>query len=157
MKTINVEVIDYTPRVITIEKSYNLNTIKRFGHIYTGETSWIPKLYYTNYPNTDNITFNVLGSFHTTWTYKEVQHLSVEVVHPNNYRETIHIKFDDNEEPYIEQLTGMGIPNHKTNKRRKHHKHRKHHKTNKNRKRHKTNKNRKHNKTNKRRKRNKNL
>jgi hypothetical protein len=92
-------------------------------HIYLYDTQWIVTWYFMNYPNDDNVIFNINGSWHRQWT-GEPYHLQLNIISQKHNREfaaPIHIVRLDNgiaklitfsnpitlKHPYI--LEGMGL------------------------------------------------
>jgi hypothetical protein len=65
--------IVFNPRPI---KSISGLTVK---HVYLYDTQWIITWYFMNYPDDDNVTFNINGSWHRQWP-GEPYHLQLNII-----------------------------------------------------------------------------
>lgn len=84
--------IIFNPRPV---KSISGLTVK---HVYLYDTQWIVNWYFMNYPDDDNVTFNINGSWHRQWT-REPYHLQLKIIsqkHSKEFAYPIHILRLDN-------------------------------------------------------------
>lgn len=74
--------IIFNPRSV---KSISGLTVK---HIYLYDTQWIVSWYFMNYPNDDNVIFNINGSWHRQWT-GEPYHLQLNIISQKHTKEFV--------------------------------------------------------------------
>ena len=67
-------------------------------HVYLYDTQWIVDWYFMNYPNDNNVIFNINGSWHRQWA-REPYHLQLNIIsqkHATEFAFPIHIVRLDN-------------------------------------------------------------